>query len=257
MATKSRNVHGYTQVTHQQDIEDRKRESHNAHADANLPCPFLRAAIRNGTLTANGNTMSGLEAARQAESLGLSGFVTRLISWLSNKPSRILRNIFTGSFRQDEIYSGLLRASLKHGVNTSMIDEAGNFDQRAFNEVAAIVLKDHPALAEIAERNEIDDGFLDAHDLGKVFLFQKHVDDLISRNRSRSGASNFGKKLGSRLNRTEIERLLLGGLGQQVTVPDSGESGAAISLQDLYRLYKYSIFPEPVREKLSAANSSR
>ncbi len=60
--------------------------------------------------------------------------------------------------------------------------------------------------------------------------------------------SVLGKKLGSRLNRTEIERLLPGGSGQQVTVPDSRENGVAISLQDLYRLYKYSLFPEPVRK---------
>jgi hypothetical protein len=123
----------------------------------------------------------------------------------------------------------------------------GFFDQDVFNNFIWTL---HPDLKEKA----IDNAFLHSTDAEGIYVGSDMLKVIITHNKEQSNA--WFKGVGPSLSKFEMEELLIGRMGQDVTLnPEEKpeETIQAISVRDMHDLYKYGVFPAFAEDRLLAA----
>ena len=166
------------------------------------------------------------------------------ITHMSGPWWKFMSNQRNGCFDETELNTGQVKY-MKHGIHTG-ITGSGKFDQEVFN---GFIWNLFPDLKGTA----IDNTFLtNDNKADRLYLTTEHLDKMLEWNYAQSDSWFTG--LGLKLSRFEMEKLMLGILGQSVANPQveekDTEENKAISLRDVHDLFKYGIYPAPIEDKM-------
>jgi len=207
-----------------------------------IHCPVLdasRTSCAYGMKCLKTTDQDGLD--QWSDGLGLPKSAVRIIAYLSGPWYKAIGNKIKGTFDEEGVNIGLVK-SLKKEVHTGIISE-GFFDQEIFNNFIWTI---HPNL----KGTSIDNAFLHSNAADDVYVSSDSLETIVEHNIGKSSAS-WNKGLGPKMSQLEMEKLLLGHLGQSIprTNDDSPTSTSttgevqAISVRDMHDLYKYGVFP--------------
>jgi hypothetical protein len=242
------NAHGYREVN----LEFRIARALALEADKvdakkdRIRCPVLDAARSSsayGMMSLPTTDQAGLD--QWSEALELSKPAVETIAYMSGPWYSIVSNKIKKSFDDKEVNTGTIM-KMKNGVHTGVMGE-GFFDQDVFNNFIWTL---HPNLKETA----IDNAFLHSKDAEGVYVGSDMLEVILTHNDSKSDA--WIKGAGPAISKFEMEKLLIGRMGQEVTLnPEEkpGETSQAISARDMHDLYKYGVFPAIREDQLLAA----
>lgn len=206
-----------------------------------IVCPMVDAARRveaYGQKTLPGTR--GRDLKQWAKALDLSVGAMKAIAYASGSQYAIPKNILTGSFDEEAINGGFVHRC-KQGVHTGIYRNE-RFDQAGFE---AFVWNLYPEL----QGTSLTEVWLYSAQADALYFTEADLPQVVAYNRAQSTEQTVG--VGERMSKFEMDRLLLGVLGQTITW--KGQSMPAISVQDVYDLYKYGFLPVPVEEKLVKA----
>jgi hypothetical protein len=242
------NAHGYREVN----LEFRIARALALEADKvdvkkdRIRCPVLdasRSTSAYGMMALATTDQAGLDQWSEAWELPESA--VELIAYLSGPWYSIIPNKIKKSFDDKQVNTGTI-VKMKKGIHTGVLGE-GFFDQDVFNNFIWTL---HPNLKETA----IDNAFLHSKDADFVYVGSDMLEVIMTHNDSKSNA--WIKGAGPAISKFEMEKLLLGHMGQEVTLnPEGkpGETSQAISVRDMHDLYKYGVFPAIKEDQLLAA----
>lgn len=221
-------------------------EARSVHAQTDrIHCPVLdasRSELAYGRKALPATDRDSLK--RWSKALGIDPGPVKLIAYLSGAWYTGLYNLARGEFDEGAVNTGTVKR-LKRGVNTCILS-TGHFVQEAFDRY---VWSAQPAL----RGTPIDNAFLHSAAAASLYIEEGSLDAIMKHNVANAPSRRVG--LGSVLSKFEMERLLLGVLGQRVALDAShpDEKTRALSVRDVHDLYKYGVFPSPVEERLEAA----
>lgn len=241
------NIHGYREVSVAfRMARAAKLEARGVHLrTGRIRCPMLdasRTELVYGQKALPRTDKNGL--TRWAKALGRRPATIKLVAYFSGPPYKALYNLIRGEFDEDAVNTGLI-VRLKRGVNTNSL-ETGQFSQAAFDEFVWSII---PPL----EGTTIDDGFLYSGLAATLYVEMSSIRRIMTHNVMTSPYKWRG--LGRIMSRFEMQRLLIGVLGQKVKldVTRPHRTTRALSLRDMHDFYKYGVFPVNIEENLAAA----
>ena len=176
-----------------------------------------------------------------ADALEVSPIAMKTIAYFSGNKSSIIGNIILGKFDDEAIKNGFIH-TLKKGVHTGIYKE-GKFSQEGFDN---FVWAFHPNLKGVSFTND----WLYSSKADSLYLDDTHLDVVLAYNQTNKTTEKVG--LGVKLSAFEMEKLLLGLLGQELK--DHGVAKRGILVRDVYDLYKYGFVPATVEAKFEAEN---
>jgi hypothetical protein len=242
------NAHGYREVN----LEFRTARALALEADKvdakkdRIRCPVLdasRTSSAYGMMALPTTDQAGLD--QWSEGLGISKAAVESIAYLSGPWYSIVSNRINKTFDENEVNTGTVM-KMKNGVHTGVMGE-GYFDQDVFNNFIWTL---HPNLKETS----IDNAFLHSKDADVIYVGSEMLEVILAHNESKSKA--WIKSTGPFISKFEMEKLLIGRMGQEVTLNPKEkpeETSQAISVRDMHDLYKYGIFPAVTEDQLLAA----
>jgi len=123
---------------------------------------------------------------------------------------------------------------------------AGSFNQAQLN---AFVWSFQPKLEGIAMTND----WLYSEKGAAVYLDETALPAVMAHNKKNAKSDKV--KRGLKLSEFEMEQLLIGVLGQSITLDSNNpeKQTNAISIRDVHDLYKYGIMPAHIEEHMQAA----
>lgn len=181
---------------------------------------------------------------RWAKALGLLPAGLKTVAYVSGPWYTGLYNGLRGSFDEDAVNTGLI-IRLKRGVNTGVLS-TGHFDQMSFNK---FVWSIRPSL----KGKVIDNAFLHSTAAANLYIDETSIPAIMAHNIMNAPSPRTG--VGPALSKFEMQRLLLGILGQEVErdIARPGKTTPALSIRDMHDFYKYGVFPVHIEESLQAA----
>lgn len=182
--------------------------------------------------------------ARWARALELTPGPLKGIAYLSGPWYTGLYNLLRGEFDEDAVNTGLI-IRLKRGVNTGILS-TGEFDQTSFNKFMWSI---RPSL----KGRSIDNSFLHSDAAATLYVDNRSIHAIMAHNIMNAPSPRVG--LGPALSKFEMQRLLFGVLGQDVSldIADPRQVTRALSARDMHDFYKYGVFPVHREEGLQAA----
>jgi hypothetical protein len=246
--TITTNAHGYREVNLDFRIARAlalEAEKVDARKDR-IHCPVLdasRTSAAYGMMALPSTDQAGLD--QWSDALGISKSAVEGIAYLSGPWYSVVSNKFKKSFDDKEVNTGTI-ISMKSGVHTGIMGE-GFFDQNVFN---IFIWTLHPNLQETT----IDNAFLHSKDADGIYVSSDMLEVILTHNEGKSDA--WFKGVGPSISKFEMEKLLLGRMGQDVTLnPEEKpeETIRAISVRDMHDLYKYGVFPAFAEDQLLVA----
>jgi hypothetical protein len=208
-------------------------------------CPVLdasRTSSAYGMMALPSTNQAGLDAWSKA--LGLPKVAVRAFAYSSGSASSIVTNEIKKSFDDKKVDTGNI-IKLKRGVHTGIMGK-GFFDQNVFNDFIWTL---HPNLKDTT----IDNAFLHSTDAEGLYVGSDMIKVIMTFNTQQSKV--LFKGVGPTLSKVEMEELLIGYMGQKVTLNPNlpKETIQAISVRDMHDLYKYGVFPAFAEDELLAA----
>ncbi|PRP96577.1 hypothetical protein ENSA5_36530 [Enhygromyxa salina] len=241
------NYHGYREVSIAFRIaRAMKLEARGVHLrTGRIRCPMVDASRTELVYGHKALPATDKHAlARWAKALGVPPGPLQLIAYASGPLHSALTNLLRGSFDDDAVNSGLI-IQLKREVNTGILSDE-QFEQHAFNEYVWSIW---PSLKGAM----INNGFLHSEPAATLYVDRRALRAILAHNADNSPYQ--WKGVGRVMSRVEMLRLLIGVMGQQVTL-DLGrpnKTTRALSIRDLHDFYKYAVFPANVEQRLEAA----
>jgi hypothetical protein len=243
------NAQGYQEVT----LEFRaaraaKLEARGVHLRTGRNrCPMVdasRTALTYGHKALPDTDRKAL--ARWARALGLMPAPVKGIAYSSGPVYKGLYNLLRGEFNEDEINTGLI-IRLKQGVNTGVLS-TGQFDQVSFDK---FVWSIRPSL----KGTTIDRAFLHSDAAATLYVDDRSIHAIMAHNIMNAHGPRGMVGFGRSLSKFEMQRLLMGILGQDIELDFArpGKATRALSVRDMHDFYKYGVFPAPIEERLQAA----
>lgn len=215
------------------------------HRSGRIVCPMVEAS-RNKSfypeMLLGETTSKGIEI--WSEALQIDSQLVKAIAFLSGPLVNAPRNVIRGHFDDQKINNGFIH-TLKRGVHTGILGR-GTFSQAHLN---TFVWSFRPDLEGISMTNK----WLYSEMADDLFLDLSHLDIILEHNKNNAPSEQIG--VGLKMNRFEMEDLLLGVLGQPITQEKKVKNTVqSILVRDIHDLYKYGILPAHVENKLKAAN---
>lgn len=213
-----------------------------ASKENRLVCPMVEAG--RSTTIYKKQFIPGLKSKdlqEFANALEVSPAAMKSIAYFSGNTSSIIGNIISGKFDDTAIKNGFIH-TLKKGVHTGIYKE-GKFSQEGFDN---FVWSFRPELKDISLVNE----WLYSSKADDLYLNDTHLETVLTYNKANKITEKVG--LGLKLSTFEMEKLLLGLLGQELENHEIAKRG--ILIRDVYDLYKYGFVPALVEEKFAKKN---
>lgn len=235
------NSNSYKEVTLAYRIHRAKKLDANDAGNQNgrLVCPMVEAG--RSTRAYGQKFIPNLESkdlASLAKALGTWPIAMKGIAYCSGNLSSVMGNVFSGTFKEEEIKNGLVH-TLKNGVHTGIFRD-GKFVQEEFNK---FVWSFCPELEHV----NLDNDWLYCSNADYLYLGTHHLDQVRRYCQSNSDSKRIW--LGTKLSDVEMRMLLVGFLGQELT--SFADSDRGILVRDIYDLYKYGFVPAVVEESLA------
>ena len=182
--------------------------------------------------------------AKWAAALDLPPNGTKLLGYISGPFPQIVRNVMNSRFDDQQVNDGFVH-QLKNGIHTGILAD-GRFSQDKLN---SFVWSFHSNLDGIPMTN----AWLYSEQADTLYFDESSL-SLVSKHNKQHAKSSRGK-LGTFMSGREMEDLLLGTLGQPVSLDasDPTKKTNAISVRDVHDLYKYGLMPAHVEEKMLTA----
>ncbi|MEL6408329.1 MAG: hypothetical protein AAFR81_28440 [Chloroflexota bacterium] len=170
--------------------------------------------------------------------------LTKVLGYISGPFPQILPNFVSGRFNDQQVNDGFLH-QLKNGIHTGMLTD-GRFSQDKLN---SFVWSFHSHLEGIPMTN----AWLYSEQADTLYFDESSLPLALQHNKQHAKSSRVG--LGAALSNGEMRGLLLGVLGQPVSLDDSDPTKKtnAILVRDIHDLYKYGLMPAHVEEKMLTA----
>jgi len=209
-----------------------------------IHCPMLDAArtgVTYGTPALLTCDQKGLD--KFAAGIDLDASKVAAIAYMSGPFYKLISNRWNQQFDDSEVNTGFIKY-LKNGVHTGIL-ASGKFDQDVLNQFVWNLFP------EWKDTTPIDKAFVESSKADDVYITSEHLDQIVAFNESQSDAA--WKGLGPKLSQFEMEKLLLGKLGQAITLGDDESSSPkvrAMSLRDLHDFFKFGVYPVHIEDSL-------
>ncbi len=239
------NQQGYQEVSLAFRIYRSSKLRHQSLREGRIQCPMVDASR---TITSYGDQSlrdtNKKELIRWAQAMGSDKkFAFLAIAYLSGPLSRVIRNMYTGRFSEDEINTGFI-ASIKGKINTGVIAN-GVFDQAQFDGFISSV---HPQL----KGQVLNEDTLYTDAFSECYLSNQDLEPILAHNLSNKSGGAIKTFIGKKISHFEMGGLLLGMLAQPIGQANATnteeELPKAMLVRDLFDFYKYGWFPAHIEE---------
>ncbi len=245
-----KNPHGYNEVS----LPYRKRRA--AFLDAKkvdvrtnrIVCPMLDAARSKAAYgekflpgLKNADLVKWANALNQDSNIKNIDGLVKMVAYAADKWYQILPNAIKGSFDDKGVNTGFIH-TLKNGVHTGIFQN-GMFNQDKFNEFVWTI---HPDLKGV----NMDNDYLYSSSGDALYFTKADLQTVINYNLSQRPSKRIG--LGEKLSSFEMEKLLLGIIGQRIIIEE--KKIQAILIRDIHDLYKYGLVTAHIEDQLKEAN---